>query len=119
MIIRRFLREAVISRKQGLGEGGKMKVFISCITFLFMFLCSNGICQDTHPEVARIDATMALYMYKHGSVVVIGAMGLKTFAKKHILGSIYIPMDGPQDLERVRNMELLFPKEKQILVYCM
>jgi rhodanese-related sulfurtransferase len=96
-----------------------MKMSMLYVLVVSAIFLDQGYTQEVYPEVPRIDATMAYYMYKQGSVVLIDAMGPTTFAQKHILGSINIPNDGPQDLERVRNMDLPFPKEKIILVYCM
>ena len=93
------------------------KYIFLCIFIMALFI--SGIAPMQNPEVPRIDAKMAYYLYKQEQVILIDAMGPKTFAKKHILGSINIPNDGPQDIERVRNMEIPFPKEKIIFVYCM
>lgn len=97
-----------------------MKKYLLWLLMMISIVASTeGNSQTIHPEVPRIDAQMAFYIYKQGNVILIDAMGPETFAKKHILGSINIRNDGPQDIERVRNMELPFPKDKNILVYCM
>jgi rhodanese-related sulfurtransferase len=96
-----------------------MRISIICTFIVFFIFLEQGNAQAIHPEVPRIDSAMAFYKYKAGSIILIDAMDRKTFDRKHILGSINIPNDGPQDLERVRNMELPFPKDKNILVYCM
>jgi rhodanese-related sulfurtransferase len=89
------------------------------IVIMIMALFISGLAPMQNPEVPRVDAKMAYNLYRQGQVILIDAMGPKTFAKKHILGSINIPNDGPEDLERVRNMQIPFPREKEILVYCM
>lgn len=92
--------------------------------YLFIFLLSILIFsgqaggQPKLPEVPRIDAKMAYYKFRAGTVILVDAMDHKTFAKKHILGSISLPNDGPADIERIRNMNIPFPKDREIIVYC-
>jgi len=97
-----------------------MKISILYVLVVSAIFLDQGYTQtdQDRANVPRIDVTMAYYMYKQGSVVLIDAMGPQTFAQKHIVGSINIPNDGPQDLERVRNMNIPLPKDKIILVYC-
>ena len=96
-----------------------MKMSILYVLVVSSIFLGQGYTQTVYPEAPRIDAKMAYYMYKNGIVVLIDAMPPITFAQKHILGSINIPNDGPEDLERARNMKLPFPKDRNILVYCM
>jgi len=96
-----------------------MKISMLSTLIVFFIFLNQVSAQTRRLEVPRIDAKMAYYLYKQGNVILIDAMDPKTFKKKHIVGSMNIPNDGPQDIERVRNMEIPFPKEKIILVYCM
>lgn len=96
-----------------------MKIWMLCTFIIFHIFLNQGNTQTTPSEVPRIDAAMAFYKYKAGNTILIDAMSSKTFIKKHILGSINLPNDGPQDIERIRNMKLPFPKDKEIIVYCM
>ena len=92
--------------------------------YVWLFLLSiliyaiHGLAQPKLPEVPRIDAKMAYLKYKPGRVILVDAMGPKTFAKKHILGSMSLPNDDSADIERIRDMEIPFPKDKEIIVYC-
>ncbi len=95
-----------------------MNKFLCIILLSILILSSPGVGQRKLPEVPRIDAKMAYFKYKAGQVILVDAMDYRTFAKKHILGSISLPNDGPADIERIRNMEIPFPKDKEILVYC-
>lgn len=75
---------------------------------------------STHvlPEIPRINAYSAYQEYKSGSVFIIAADPEVTYRKYHLVGSINLPNDGPEDIERVKNMELTIPKNKKIIVYC-
>lgn len=92
--------------------------------YLWLFLASLLIITSLaasevkYPEVPRIDAKMAYLYYKTGQAVLVDAMDRPTFLKKRILGSISLPNDGPQDIERIRNMEIPYPKEIIFIVYC-
>ena len=95
-----------------------MNKYLSLFLLGILIFASQGVAQPKHPEVPRIDAKMAYFKYKAGQVILVDAMDQKTFAKKHILGSICLPNDGPADIERIRNMNIPFPKDKEIIVYC-
>ena len=92
--------------------------------YLYLFLVSililsgQAVAQIKGPEVPRISAEMAYYKYKTGKVILVDAMDQRTFAKKHILGSISLPNDGARDIECIRNMEIPFPKDTEFIVYC-
>jgi hypothetical protein len=77
-----------------------------------------GASEVPYPEVPRIDAKLAYLYYKTGKAILVDAMDRTTFNKKRILGSINLPNDGPQDLEKIRNMEMPFQKEMVFIVYC-
>ena len=69
-------------------------------------------------EVPRISAAVAYFKYKSGYVVFIDAMNPKAFAYKHILGAINIPNNGAKDIERLREMDLPFSPQQEVIVYC-
>lgn len=95
-----------------------MNIYIFFLFVVLLFFPNQGTTQTTLPEVPRIDATMAYYKYKAGNTILIDSMTRGTFAKRHALGAINLPNDGPGDLERIMNMELPLSKDKEILVYC-
>lgn len=95
-------------------------------SIIFLLIISIFIPWQAHSQqgvsqlnaVPRISAAVAYKEYKKGAAVLIDAMGAKTYASKHILGSISIPNDGPQDIANVRNMELPFKMNQPLIVYC-
>jgi hypothetical protein len=95
-----------------------MKKYLFFPFIVLLFFSNQGAAQTVYPEVPRIDSKMAYYKYKAGDSIIIDAMPPSTYAKKHILGAINLPNDGPEDRERIMNMEIPFPKDKEILVYC-
>lgn len=95
-----------------------MKKYLLLLCVISVILVSQGTAQTFFPEVPRIDVTMAYYKYKAGNAIFINAMPPETFAKKHVLGSFNFPNNGPEDRERIANMRIPFPKDKEILVYC-
>ena len=95
-----------------------MKKYLFFPFIVLLFFSNQGAAQTVHPEVPRIDPTMAYYKYNAGNTILIDAMTRETFAKRHALGAINLPNDGPEDRERIMNMEIPFPKDKEILVYC-
>jgi rhodanese-related sulfurtransferase len=95
-----------------------VKKYLCLFLLSILTYATHGLAQPKLPEVPRIDAKMAYFKYKAGQVILVDAMDQKTFAKKHILGSICLPNDGPVDIERIRNMNIPFPKDKEIIVYC-
>jgi len=95
-----------------------MKEWLLSFLLSVLIFSNQAIAQSRHPEVPRISAEMAYYKYKTGKVILVDAMDQRTFAKKHILGSISLPNDGARDIERIRNMEIPFPKDTEFIVYC-
>ena len=95
-----------------------MNIYIFFLFVVLLFFPNQGTTQTILPEVPRIDAAMAYYKYNAGNTILIDAMTRETFAKRHALGAINLSNDGPGDLERIMNMELPIPKDKEILVYC-
>jgi len=95
-----------------------MNKYLCSLLLSILIFASQGAAQIKLPEVPRIDAKMAYLKYKPGRVILVDAMGPKTFAKKHILGSMSLPNDDSADIERIRDMEIPFPKDKEIIVYC-
>jgi hypothetical protein len=69
-------------------------------------------------QAPRISAATAYMKYKAGNIFIFDTMSTQTFKRKHILGTINLPYDGRQDLERIRRMKLPFPKSQEIFVYC-
>ncbi len=96
-----------------------MKKSILCTLVIYFILLNLAKAQTRLPEIPKIDATMAFYKYKAGNTILIDAMPAHDFVKRHILGSINLPNDGSRDIERIRNMKIPFPRDKEILVYCL
>ena len=95
-----------------------MEKYLCLFWVSILIFSSQALGQIKLPEVPRIDAKMAYYKFNAGGVILVDAMDQRTFAKKHILGSICLPNDGREDIERIRNMDMPFPKNREIIVYC-
>lgn len=90
------------------------------IFFLILFPCKTLMATDVvvYPEVPRINAVLAYQKFQTGKTILIDAMDPQTFARRHIIGAINLPNDGPEDRQRIREMVIPFPPDQEILVYC-
>ncbi len=103
-----------------------MKIWRMFVLTLFLFYLTDVFAQTSNirvpanafPEIQRISAESAYLKYRSGRTVFADANTSRTFVVQHILGSINLPNDGPEDIERVRKMNLPFPKDKEIILYC-
>ena len=78
---------------------------------------SQAKMQQLLKRIPRISATVAYSKFQSGTIILIDTMSPKGFKRKHILGAINIPYDGPIYLERIKRMRLPFPKSKEIILY--
>lgn len=92
-----------------------MNKYLCSLLLSILIFASQGAAQIKLPEVRRIDAKMAHLKYKAGRAILVDAMGPKTFAKKHILGSMSLPNDGGQILSELGIWKSLSPKTKKSL----
>lgn len=92
-------------------------LFISGLLVIFSSLCSSAYAK--YDEAPRISAATAYKMFKAGNAIFIDANPPESYARKHILGSINIPNDGPQDIDSVRNTEYPFSLDKKLVLYCL
>jgi len=98
-----------------------MKKYLLYLLVAFLF-CSHEASAQVRkiPEIPRISAHSAYLKYKQGNVIIIDVMTKKSYAKQHIFGAFNLPGDeGPAALELIKNAELPFPKNKEIILYCM
>lgn len=93
------------------------------LSFVFaLFIIIIGIISVSYAkydEAPRISAATAYKMFKAGDAIFIDANPPESYARKHILGSINIPNDGPQDIDSVRNTEYPFSLDKKLVLYCL
>jgi rhodanese-related sulfurtransferase len=95
------------------------KYLLPLMAILVIFPNLGGSSEERQlPEVPRISAELAYLKYKAGIVIIIDAMPIGAYGKYHVLGALNLPNDGPADLERIKNANLLIPKNKEIIVYC-
>lgn len=73
---------------------------------------------DESMSMPRINARLAYNKFMKGNIILVDAMGEKTYTKYHILGAINLPGEGPEDMARIAGSDLQIPFDKEILVYC-
>lgn len=98
------------------------EVVMKKISFVFLFLLLTQVsvyAEQRNPQVPRISASTAYKKFMNGDAILIDANPASTYQKTHILGSINMPNDGPEDIEKFRSMPLSFALTDEIIVYCM
>jgi len=108
------------------------KRFIVVLSFVFLFLLypveglmiNNLYARESRERinqllkrVPRISPAAAYLKFQSGTIILIDTMNPHGYKRKHILGAINIPYDGPKYLKRIKRMKLPFPKSKEIILY--
>lgn len=97
-----------------------MRMKAVLIASLLVFLTFiGGAAYAKYDEAPRISAVEAYKLFKSGDAIFIDANPPASYNKMHLLGSVNIPNDGPQDLETVRNTEYPIPKDMKLVTYCL
>ena len=95
-----------------------MLKLIVIVIVSFVFTAAYAASQEDLSTVKRISAAEAYAKYKKGDAIFVDAMGPHAYAKKHIVGSINMPNDGPQDIQALRDMTIPFALDQEFVVYC-
>ena len=96
-----------------------MKKYLLILT---MFVAvAFGVAAHAETEKKDIPLISARIAYKNfiaGKGILVDSMAKGSYEKNHLIGSINLPNDGRSDLENLRQMQLPFPIDQEIYVFC-
>ncbi len=94
------------------------RTFVLALLIFNIMMLGGFIAEAGDAKVNYISAFAAHSKYKKNNAVLIDVMPVVDYERFHAVGAINLPNDGPADIEKIKQMELPFSKNDEIIVYC-
>jgi len=94
------------------------RIFVLALIIFNIMLVGGAFSEAEEIKVNYISALVAYNKFKKNNAWLVDAMPKYDYEKSHAVGSINLPNDGASDIQKIREMELPFAKNDEIIVYC-